>query len=100
MSSSEFFSISSLNLKITRALWRGGFNDHSSNAFFAIITDWSKSDLDASLTSFTCSPVAGLNTFPFLSEVPEIIFHQQNALLISWIRSFRVKILVSLLFKY
>ena len=34
----------------------------------------SKSDLEANLTSDSCSPVAGLNTFPFLSDVPEIIF--------------------------
>ena len=34
----------------------------------------SKSDLLASLTSDSCSPVAGLNTFPFLSDEPGIIF--------------------------
>ena len=33
----------------------------------------SKSDLEASLTSDSCSPVAGLKTFPFLSEDPGII---------------------------
>ena len=34
----------------------------------------SKSDFEANLTSDSCSPVAGLKTFPFFSEVPETIF--------------------------
>ena len=44
VSSSEFFSINSLNLNITLALCNDGFIDHSSNAFFAISTALSKSD--------------------------------------------------------
>ena len=38
VSSSEFFSISSLNLNITLALWRGGVFDHDSKAFNAFST--------------------------------------------------------------
>ena len=74
VNSSEFFSINSLNLNIILALCKGGFADQVSNAFLAASTAWSKSDLLASLTSDSCSPVAGLNTFPFLSDEPGIIF--------------------------
>ena len=73
VNSSEFFSINSLNLNIILALCRAGFRDQVSNAFFATSTALSKSDLEASLTSDSCSPVAGLKTFPFLSEDPGII---------------------------
>ena len=37
------------------------------------IFDQMEEDFEASLTSDSCSPVAGLKTFPFLSEDPGII---------------------------
>ena len=52
--SSEFFSINSLNLNNTRALWTGGFLDQSINAFLAFSTAKSTSDLEAKLTSEVC----------------------------------------------
>ena len=33
-----------------------------------------KSDFKPNITSDSCSPIAGLNTFPLLSDFPEIIF--------------------------
>ena len=51
----------------------GGFNDQLSKAFFAICTALSKSDFDPNFTSDSCSPVAGLNIFPVLSDLPGVI---------------------------
>jgi len=47
VSSSEFFSINSLNLNIILALWAGGFLDQSIKAFLAFSTARSTSDLEA-----------------------------------------------------
>ena len=44
-----------------------------SGFLFALSTASSKSDLEPSFTSDSCSPVAGLNIFPVLSELPEVI---------------------------
>ena len=71
--SSEFFSINSLNLKITLALCAGGFLDQSVKAFFAFSTATSTSFLEAKLTSAVCSPVAGLNTLDVYLEDPLVI---------------------------
>ena len=56
----------------------GGFNAQLSKAFFAICTALSKSDFEPSFTSDSCSPVAGLNILPFLSDFLELFFHLQS----------------------
>ena len=68
--SSKFFSISSLNLNITRALFTGGILDQLINASLAFRTATSTSAFEARFTSDVCSPVAGLNTFEVLLEEP------------------------------
>ena len=71
VSSSEFFSISSLNLNIILALWSGGLLDQDSKAFCAFDTASDTSFVEANFTSALCSPVAGLNTLLVLLESPE-----------------------------
>jgi len=73
VSSSEFFSISSLNLKRTLALTTGGLLDQSLNAFLAFSTARFTSAFEAKLTLEVSSPVAGLYTFPVLFEDPSKI---------------------------
>ena len=74
VSSSEFFSINSLNLNITLALCNGGLLDQFSKAFFALSTASLTSLVVANLTSAVCSPVAGLKTLPALFDSPENFF--------------------------
>ena len=49
-------------------------NSTTSKPFFALSTASSKSDFEPSFTSDSCSPVAGLNILPFLSDFPGVIF--------------------------
>ncbi len=66
-----FVSIAHAWLKVLEV----SFKDYDSNkAFFAISTDLSKSDFKPNITSDCCSPIAGLNTLPLLSDFPGIIF--------------------------
>jgi len=74
VSSSEFFSIKSLNLNKILALCNGGTCDHFINALLAISTASSTSFFVAKFTFAETSPVAGLNTSEVLFEVPEKIF--------------------------
>ena len=51
-----------------------GTSDKKGKVFNPATGEQEKEVRLANLTSFSCSPVAGLKTLPFLSEVPEIIF--------------------------